>query len=272
MVRRDAFVAEVAVDLVDAVHAADHQALEIELGRDAQEEVEVERVVVGGERLGDCASGDGVHHWSFDFDERGGVEKAAQRLNDLGALDEDLAHVGVHGEIDVTAAVAGLDVLQAVPFLGQREQVFHQEGDFFDVDGKLAGAGAEEIALHADVVAEVEQLVEREALFADEVELDVDLQLLAALLEMGESGLALQADGHDASGDADVDARVFQLLGRFGKVLVENLREGMRGFVTVRVGELAEGLNLLEFFFAEFVDFFVEGQSAFLSVQMNPQL
>ena len=35
----DAFVAEVAIDLVDAVHAADHQALEVELGRDAEEEV-----------------------------------------------------------------------------------------------------------------------------------------------------------------------------------------------------------------------------------------
>jgi hypothetical protein len=42
----DAFVAEVAVDLVDAVEAADDQALEVELGRDAQEEIEIERVVV----------------------------------------------------------------------------------------------------------------------------------------------------------------------------------------------------------------------------------
>ena len=132
---RDAFVAEVAVDLVDAVHAADHQALEVELGRDAQEEVHVERVVVRGERLGHGTAGDGMHHRSFDFDEGVGVEEAAQRLHDFGALDEDLAHVGVHRQVDVTATVAGLDVLQAVPFFRQREQVLHQEGDFLDVDG-----------------------------------------------------------------------------------------------------------------------------------------
>ena len=167
VLRRDAFVAEVAVDLVHAVHAADYQALEVELGRDAQEQVHVERVVVGGEWLGDRASGDGVHHRRFDFDEGIGVEEAAQGLHDLGALDEDFAHVGVHGEIDVAAAVAGFNVLQAVPFFGQREKVLHQEGDFFDVDGEFAGTGAEEIALHADVVAEVEQLVEREAFFAN---------------------------------------------------------------------------------------------------------
>ena len=43
-------VAEVAADLEDALEAADHQPLQVQLGRDAQVEVEVERVVVGDER------------------------------------------------------------------------------------------------------------------------------------------------------------------------------------------------------------------------------
>ncbi len=77
--------------------------------------------------------------------------------------------------------------------------------ELFDVDGELAGAGAEEVAADADVVAEVEELVEGEGVLADVVLADVDLQALAALLELGEAGLALDADGHDASGDADVD-------------------------------------------------------------------
>ena len=46
----DALVAEVLAELVDAVDAADDEALEVELGRDPQVEVAVERVVVGGER------------------------------------------------------------------------------------------------------------------------------------------------------------------------------------------------------------------------------
>jgi hypothetical protein len=45
----EALVAEVAVDLVDAGHAAHEQALEVELGGDAHEEVDVERVHVGDE-------------------------------------------------------------------------------------------------------------------------------------------------------------------------------------------------------------------------------
>ena len=76
---------------------------------------------------------------------------------------------------------------------------------------EFVGARAEEVSLHADVVADVEQLVELKAFFADVVEPDVNLQALAALLKMREAGLALHANGHDASGDADVDARRFQL-------------------------------------------------------------
>ena len=61
------------------------------------------------------------------------------------------------------------------------------------------------MAADADVVAEVEELVEGEGVFADVVLADVDLEALAALLKLRESGLALDADGHDASGDGDVD-------------------------------------------------------------------
>ena len=61
-----------------------------------------------------------------------------------------------------------------------------------------------QVSADADVVAEVEQFVELESLVADGIFLDVDLQPLAALLQVGESGLAHEADRHDASGDADV--------------------------------------------------------------------
>ena len=47
---RQPLVAEDAADLVDALEAADDQPLEVQLGGDAHEEVEVERVVVRVER------------------------------------------------------------------------------------------------------------------------------------------------------------------------------------------------------------------------------
>ena len=71
------------------------------------------------------------------------------------------------------------------------------------MDGELAGAGAEDVAGDPDVVSQVEQLVELKALLSHGVEANIDLQPLAALLQLGKAGLALGADGHDAAGDRD---------------------------------------------------------------------
>ncbi len=112
-----------------------------------------------------------------------------------------------------------------------------------DVDGELAGAGAEEMAADADVVAEVEELVEREGVFADVVLADVDLEALAALLELREAGFALDADGHDASGDGDVDGRGcgFELFGGEGVVGGAQLGDSVGGGVAVGVGRFGVG-------------------------------
>ena len=86
-----AFVAEVAVDLVDAVEAADDEALEEELGGDAEGERDVEGVVVGLEGARGGSSGDGVEHGGFDFEVAALVEEAADGAEDGGAFDEDFS-------------------------------------------------------------------------------------------------------------------------------------------------------------------------------------
>ena len=48
----DALVAEDAADLEHPLHAADDQPLQVQLERDAQVQLHVERVVVGDERAG----------------------------------------------------------------------------------------------------------------------------------------------------------------------------------------------------------------------------
>jgi hypothetical protein len=115
--------------------------------------------------------------------------------------------------------------------------------DFFYVDGELAGAGAEEMAANADVVAEVEELVEGEGVFADVVLANVDLEALAALLELREAGFALNADGHDAAGDRDLDGmgRGFQLFGGEGVVGGAELGNSVGGGVTVWVRRFGVG-------------------------------
>ena len=79
---RDALVAEDPADLVDAVEAAHDQPLEVELRRDAQVEVHVERVVVGHERPRRRAAGDRLHHRRLDLEEAARVEERADRLDE----------------------------------------------------------------------------------------------------------------------------------------------------------------------------------------------
>ena len=100
----------------------------------------------------------------------------------------------VDDEVYVALAVAEFDVFEAVVLVGQREHGLGEEGEVRDVDGELAGARAEEMAADADVVAEIEELVERETLLADGVKADVNLQALALLLEGGKAGFALSSD------------------------------------------------------------------------------
>ena len=64
-----AFDAEVAVDFVDAVDAADHEPLQVQFRCDAQVEIDIERVVMRDEGPRGRAAVEGLHHRRFDFDE-----------------------------------------------------------------------------------------------------------------------------------------------------------------------------------------------------------
>ena len=77
MAGRDAFVAEIPVDLEYPLETAHHQPLQEQLRRDAQEEPHVERVVV--RREGPChgATRDRLHHRRLDLQEIALDEEAA---------------------------------------------------------------------------------------------------------------------------------------------------------------------------------------------------
>src|ERR1700731_1886016 len=92
---------------------------------------------------------------------------------------------------------------------------------------EFAGTSAKQISADSDVITEVEQLPEFVSGSSDGVFLDIKLQPLGVLLQVSESGLAHQADRHDASRDANSHARRFQFLGRLPAILRQNLRYGV---------------------------------------------
>ena len=172
-------------------------------------------------------------------------------MQHLGALDKDLAGFQIGEQVHIALAVAQLHIGQAMKLLRQSEHGLGQEGQPLHVDGQLAGAGAEQVARDANVVAQIQQLVERIALLPDGVQTDVNLQPLAVLLESGEAGLALGANGHQAPGNCHRHAVGFQLLGlRFAPPRA-NRGDGVRGRELVGIGLLSQLLDLFQFCLAQ---------------------
>ena len=203
----DAFVAEVAVDLEHPLDAADHQALQVQLRRDAQIQLHVERVVMRHERPRQRAAGDRLHHRRLDLEKAARDEKLANRGDRPAADLEHAAHVGIDDEIEIALAVADLDVLQTVPLLRQRNEALRQKLEPRRPDRQLVGLGAEQMAGDADVIAVVEQLRQAKSRSRQRVLPDVDLNAAAAVGEHEEARLAEAADADDAAGGDGLDAR-----------------------------------------------------------------
>ncbi len=158
--------------------------------------------MVGDERPSRGPSGDGLHRRTFDLDEPSLRKHAAKRGNDLRAAEERAHRVGVAEEVDVPLAAALLDVGQAVPLLGRRQQALRQDRQTVGEDGDLARLGSTEGAIDADQVAEVEKSRKRPVRITDLVLADEDLDLLGPVADLEEDDLALTTSKHDPPGDA----------------------------------------------------------------------
>ena len=201
----EALVPEVAVDLEHLLQAAHHQALEVELRRDAEIELHVEGVVVGDEGLGRGAAGDGMHHRRLHLQEAVGHHELADALDDLRAADEGLPGLLVGDQIQVALAVLLLLVAEAVELLGQGAQGLGQQADLAGQDGQLVGLGAEQGAPDAEDVAQVHALEGVVGRLAHVLPGDVDLDAAAHVLQGGEAGLAHHPLQHHPAGQLHLD-------------------------------------------------------------------
>ncbi len=201
---RHALVAEDPADLEHPLHAADDQALEVELERDAQIQIDVERVVVGDERAGVRAARLDVQHRGLDLDEpaivQGPAEAGDHRVADL----ERPPRLLVDDQVGVPLTETGVGVGQAVPLVGHGPQRLGQQFDLFGLDRQLALARGHHRARDTDPVAEVELLDRVERVVADDRLGDEQLDVTGAIAQRGEDQLAGVAEQHQPPGDLDL--------------------------------------------------------------------
>ena len=198
-----ALIAEDTTNLVDPVHAADDQAFQGQLCCDAHVHINVQRVVVGDERTGRCAACDGVQHRGLHFDVAHVVQIVAQMLDESGAEDEVLLHLGIDHQIHIALAETHFLIGQAMVLLGQGQQRLGQQHNGSSAHRYLTGLGFENLALTADDVANVVLLELVIRLFAQLVDLDEQLDAAGIVLQIAEHDLALTALAHETAGHTD---------------------------------------------------------------------
>ena len=198
---RDAFVAEVAVDLEHPFKAAHQQALEVELGRDAQEHLLVQRVVVRHKGLGVGTTGNGVQHGRFDFQKAVLDHEFANAAHGLAADHKAFAGGFVGHQVHIALAVLHFLVGDAVELVGHGAQALGEHADAGGVDRQLARAGFEQVAFDADDVAQVPVLEQGVEVFSHVVAGHIDLDAARGVLQRGKAGLAHDALEHHAACD-----------------------------------------------------------------------
>src|SRR5207245_5071476 len=93
--RGDSLVPKDSPDLVDPLEAGDQQTLQVQLERDAQIEIAVERVVMRLEGTRVAATGDLLQDGGLDVDEAAFVEQTADRGDDFCPRAKDGADLRV---------------------------------------------------------------------------------------------------------------------------------------------------------------------------------
>ena len=115
-------VTENAAYLIDLFNAADYQPLEVKLKGDTQLEILVKGVKMCLKGSGSGAAGVDDKHGGLHFHKSLTVKEAADRADDLRALDKGVAHLRVDNQVDIALTVARVDVLQSVILLRKRTQ------------------------------------------------------------------------------------------------------------------------------------------------------
>ena len=236
-----ALVAEVAVHLEDAVHASDDRALEVDLRRDAQVELGVERVHVRREGTSRGTAVDHLQHRRLELDVVAAEEVLADRTVDGRANTDHIARGGARDQVKLAATdalILGQGDLFAIlggPGLGQGADRLGSNGPRGvgggqrggrgivgglgfgrDLGGgredrQLAAARGDHAAVDEEVIAQVDVvLVVGQGLGADGSGGEHDLDLVALTVHEGrEAQLAAVAREDDAARQAHVILGLF---------------------------------------------------------------
>ena len=202
-----ALIAENPAYLVDPIHAAHNQPLQVQLSLNAQHHVNVQGVVMGIEGTGGGTDFKGGQNGGVYLQEALAVQEMPQLPENQAPLDEGVLHLGIYDQVYITLTVPGFPVGQTVKLFRQRQQGLAQQRGLVDTDGDFAPLGFEHVAHHTDDVADVVLLEPLEGGLLHFVELHIQLNPAGAVLQIAEGHLAHAPLAHNTAGQTDGLAR-----------------------------------------------------------------
>ena len=195
------FITEYTTDFVYAFHATNDEALEVEFEGDTHVKVDVQCVVVGDKWTCGCATGDGVEHWGFNFEECAFIKVTTYCGDDFGAQDEGVFNVRIHDQVNVALTIAKLGIGQTMVLFRKWTHGFAEVFKLADFDTEFTAVGNENGTGDAYDVADVSFFEEPVHVFANDVLAGVDLNVTGKVRYVGKAGFPLTAFCHDTACD-----------------------------------------------------------------------
>ena len=175
-------VSEYAADLVYFLKSAHDQSLQVQLQRNAELQVFIQRVKMCLERSCGSASGICHEHRCLNFHEALSVQIFTDGADDPGTFDKCILYFWVHDQIHISLTVTCICIRQSVELLRKDLEALGEQCHMGCMDGHLAGLCLKYLALNADHIAYIELLELFIVLLADAVSchirLDISLQIL----------------------------------------------------------------------------------------------
>ncbi len=145
------------------------------------------------------APGLGLHHRRFHLVETAYRQELPDRPDGLDPPVEQEPGSGIRDQIEITLAVARLGILEPVPFLRQRQERLGKHLPTGHLDGLLTGPGDKEFTIDADMITDIEQLECLESRLVQGFFLDIDLETVRSVIQIGKNALAHIANGGQAA-------------------------------------------------------------------------
>ena len=194
-------VTEHTSDLIDALHSADDQSLQIQFQRNTKLQILIERIKMCLERS--CSGSARIchEHRSLHFHKSLSVQIFPDRTQDFGTLDKCIFYVRIHDQIHISLTVTQIGIRQPMELLREDLQTLRKQRDLCRMDRHLSGLCSEYFSLDSDHITHVKFLEIFICFLAHAVSCNVRLDIPLKILHITERGFSHHTLGHHTSCD-----------------------------------------------------------------------